>query len=252
MPNLGLHIGFALECGERLGHPLVKDYQGAYLLGCTAPDMRLYFGWERRRTHFFHLVNDSIGDGVRGMLETHPHLRQSERVSRETAAFVVGYMSHLNVDESWICRMYRPFFGRGSPLAGDPLVQVLDRAFQFEMDRRERETVHDLEGALESIKGAYEGVDVGFIDRSELQKWQGIVIDRSGRDLPWERFRGFLRRVRPEADEAEEDRILRDIPALLDKVRDHIDEDEMRTFREAAIDDFVQAATRYLDGGLYP
>jgi hypothetical protein len=249
MPNLGLHIGFALEAKERLGHPVLEEHTGSFLLGSTTPDIRLFAGWERERTHFFRLATDPAGAGVEGLLEANPHLAKSERLSRETVAFLLGYMSHLNCDETWICDVYRRFFGRGAPLHSDPLVHVLDRAFQFELDRRERQSIEDLEGALRSIEGAWSGVQVGFIDQPLLREWQEVVVKRSGREMPWDRFRGFLSRVHPKASEEEVRWILDNIPELLEKVREHIDEDEVRGFRESAIRAFLVSANKYLKDG---
>ena len=252
MPNLGLHIGFALECAKRLGHPAVDDYRGSFLLGATSPDMRLFFGWRRDTTHFFELTRDVEGAGIRKLFTEHPGLAPSEALTRETVALMLGYMTHLNVDESWICQMYRGYFGKGAPLSNEPLVNVMDRAFQFDMDRRERRNIEDLEGALESIKGSYESVDVGFIDKAHLREWQSIVIERSGRDLPWERFRGFVHRVRPESTEEEADRIVKGLPGLIERVREHITEEEERRFREEAIQAFLGNAHAYLNGGVAP
>lgn len=249
MPNLGLHIGFALEAGQRLGHPVVQEHLGSFLLGSTTPDIRLFVGWERERTHFFNLSTDPCGAGIEGLLKSHPHLRQSERLTRETVAFLLGYTCHLYTDESWIVRVYRRFFGRGSELAGDPLVNVLDRALQFELDRRERSNIPDLEGALERIQGAYEGVEVGFIDGELLKQWQQVVVSRSGRELPWERFRGFINRVHRRADEGEVEWIMARVPAMLEKVRSYVGDEEVQAFREGAIQDFVGAANEYLSEG---
>ena len=249
MPNLGLHIGFALECGQRLGHPVVREHQGSFLLGSTTPDIRRFAGWERERTHFFNLATDPSGVGVEGMLRANPHLRKSERLSRETVAFLLGYMTHLHTDESWIVQVWRRFFGKGSDLARDPMVQVLDRAFQFELDRQERRNVEDLEGAVNSIRHANEGVDIGFIDADLLRQWQEVVIGRVGRDLPWDRFRSMVYRVRADADEEEVDRLLTRVPEMLEKVRSYVDEAEVQSFRESAIQEFVSAATGYLVEG---
>lgn len=249
MPNLGLHIGFALDAGKRLGHSLVAEHKGSFLLGCTTPDIRLFSGWDRERTHFFKLVTDPAGAGVEGLLRAHPHLRRSQDMNRATVAFVLGYISHLSCDETWIVDVYRRFFGKGSALAKDPLAQVLDRAFQFELDRRERQSIDDLEGALRAIAGAADAVDVGFIDRELLTQWQAIVINRSGRDLPWERFRGFIRRVRPQAADEEVDALVADVPRLLEQVRQHVSEAEVQAFREMSIQRFVETATRYLNDG---
>ncbi len=249
MPNLGLHIGFALDCASNLGHPIVEEHRGAFLLGCTTPDIRLFAGWERERTHFFDLARDPRGAGVQGMMESHPHLRSSERLSRETVAFLLGYMTHLHTDETWIVQVWRRFFGRGSALSTDSMVHILDRAFQFELDRSERQQIVDLEGAVESIKGAYAGVEVGFIEGDLLRAWQEAVIDRVGRDLSWDRFRGLIHRVYGPADEAEVDAILAMVPQILEKVRAQVDDSEVRAFRNSSVAAFVESATAYLAEG---
>ncbi len=249
MPNLGLHIGFALEASNRLGHPITQEHMGSYLLGCTSPDVRLYAGWKRERTHFFKLATDSNGAGYEGLLRAYPHLRKSERLNRETVAFVLGYVSHLNTDETWIVNVYRRFFGAGTELANDPMCNVLDRVLQFELDRQERDNITDLEGALDAIGGAYEGIDVGFIEPDLLREWRQVVINRSGRDLPWDVFRGFLKRVRPEANDDEVASIMAGLPALLEQVRAHVDDAEVRAFREQALDAFVASANDYLNDG---
>lgn len=246
MPNLGLHIGFALEAAQRLGHPLALEHRGSYLLGSTTPDVRLFAGWERARTHFFDLRQDGTGAGFDWMLRRHPRLRRSDKLSRETLAFVLGYVSHLSVDENWIVNVYRRFFGADSALAGDPQANLLDRVLQFELDRRERAAIVDLEEALASIGGAYRGVAVGFIDEDLLRQWQEVVISRAGRELPWGRFRGLVRRVRPAANDAEVDRIIADVPELLERVRGHVDEAELLRFRELALLEFVETARRYI------
>ena len=232
-----------------LGHPITQEHLGSYLLGCTTPDVRLYAGWKRERTHFFKLATDSSGAGYEGLLRAHPHLGKSERLNRATVAFILGYVSHLNTDETWIVNVYRRFFGAGAELAADPMCNVLDRVLQFELDRQERANIADLEGALEAIGGAYEGIDVGFIEPSLLREWRQVVVERSGRELPWNRFQGFAKRVRPEADDDEIASIMAGLPALLEQVRSHVDDGEVRAFREQALDAFVASAADYLSDG---
>jgi len=249
MPNLGLHIGFALDCGRRLGHSIVDEHRGAFLFGSTTPDIRLFAGWERERTHFFKLTTDPCGVGVEGLFQANPNLRKSERLSRETVAFMLGYMTHLHTDERWIVQVFRQFFGEGSALSKDPMVQVLDRAFQFDLDRRERKNIDDLEGAIDSMRDACNRVEVGFIDGELLRQWLGIAVGRVGRDLPWDRFRGMVHRVRRDIDETEVERTLAAVPEMLEKVHAHVNEAEMSAFRENAIQDFVASATDYLGQG---
>ena len=74
MPNSSLHISFADDAARALGHPLLTDYSGSYLLGSTAPDVRNLAGWDRYRTHFFDLANDQPGKGIQGLFDTYPEL----------------------------------------------------------------------------------------------------------------------------------------------------------------------------------
>ncbi|MSQ26407.1 MAG: hypothetical protein EXR49_09145 [Dehalococcoidia bacterium] len=229
-----------------MGHPLPQEHRGSFLLGSTTPDVRLFAGWERERTHFFKLESDGPGAGFAGMVHRHPNLGRSDRLGRETLAFMLGYLSHLAVDEHWIAQVYRRFFGRQSPMAGDPMANVLDRVLQFDMDRAEREGIADLEGALESIKGSYRGVEVGFIDQDLLRRWQEVVIQRTGRELPWERFGGYVRRVRRDVGEDEVERIVQDGPELAARVRSQVSDGELRRFREAALAAFAATAREYM------
>jgi nitrogen-specific signal transduction histidine kinase len=129
------------------------------------------------------------------------------------------------------------------------MVLMLDRVMQFHLDRTERESIEDLEGALEGIKGAWQGVDVGFIDEAVLQEWQEIVIDRAGRNLPWQKFSGMVKRLRPGASAEETEDVMDKIPEMLEKVRAHIPDGEIAAFRESAMRNFVEAANRYLKAG---
>ncbi len=249
MPNMGLHIGFALEAAKKLGNPIVDEHLGSYLLGCTTPDLRLLIGWDREKTHFFKLATDPVGAGVEALFRTHPHLAKFERLTHGTIAFMTGYISHLNADERWIVNVYRRFFGVNSTLVDDPMANVLDRALQFELDRRERANIEDLEGALEKIKIWCDGVDIGFIDQDTLRQWQDVVVARSSRDLPWDRFKGYVLRVLPPEQREDGQRVaevMASVPALLERVMSHVPEEELRGFRQKALDDFLTVARGYL------
>ena len=162
MPNTSLHISFADDAARALGHPLLSDYSGSYLLGSTAPDVRNLAGWDRYSTHFFDLAKDEPGKGIQGLFETYPELADAASLGHETRAFVLGYMCHLVTDEYWIAQVYRPYFGKRA--SSDPITNVLDRVLQFDMDKRERNGIRDLDAVLDALKSSDVGVKVSFID----------------------------------------------------------------------------------------
>ncbi|MBM2827196.1 MAG: zinc dependent phospholipase family protein [Dehalococcoidia bacterium] len=138
MPPICWHMVTASDAVSLVKDPLLKRYSGAFLLGSTAPDIRIMTNVPREETHFYDLSKEDAESGLSRMLAVSPHLARAEDLTEATRAFVSGYLTHLAVDEMWICQIYRPFFGKGSPLGGDPDADVLDRVLQFEMDLRER------------------------------------------------------------------------------------------------------------------
>ena len=64
MPNICLHMRIALEASDRLGMTALERHLGSFLLGSTAPDVRVSLGWRRERPHFFDLAKDGVGAGV--------------------------------------------------------------------------------------------------------------------------------------------------------------------------------------------
>jgi len=141
-------------------------------------------------------------------------------VNGETAAFVCGYISHLEMDEAWIEEVYRPCFGERSPLKGQVLAGLLDRVLQFELDRASREGAAALGEIRESLMStAVEAIDC-FIDSETLARWRDLNADLICSQPDWERFRSNVsRHLKPFGVESEADvaHWLDNIPDLVDQ-----------------------------------
>ena len=86
----------------------------AFLLGNTAPDVQTISGQLRRETHFFELpLHKSMLPAWDKMLTDYPGLAASSRMHRSQAAFLAGYLCHLQADWFWIEQIYEPVFGPG-------------------------------------------------------------------------------------------------------------------------------------------
>ena len=138
MPNLSAHLGMAKEAASRLEHPVIDRNLGAFLLGSVTPDIRIITKGKRDDTHFVDLDFHHMGDGLDGMFREHPRLADAGGLSEATAAFVVGYASHLLSDELWILGLYRPYFGNREVYEDAHEGDLMDRALQLELDRREQ------------------------------------------------------------------------------------------------------------------
>jgi hypothetical protein len=114
---------FHLNLGqELLKHPDLPDgirqyLQAArceFLLGNSAPDVQVISGQTRENTHFFRIPTQP-GDqpAWEVLLAQYPNLATAEGLPSPQAAFIAGYLCHLQADWRWIKQIYAPVFGPG-------------------------------------------------------------------------------------------------------------------------------------------
>jgi hypothetical protein len=105
---------------ELIQHPALSDntrillqqQRGAFLLGNTAPDVQTISGQARLETHFFDLPlhrNDML-PWVK-IFRAYPGLEGEHLHSQAQAAFVAGYLCHLQADWLWVKDIFAPAFG---------------------------------------------------------------------------------------------------------------------------------------------
>ena len=249
MPPICLHLGIAEEVISRLRHPIVDENRGSYYLGSTAPDIRFFIATGREETHFLSLDSEEGTSGVKRMFEAYPELIEDVNLSIATRAFIAGYLSHLVTDEAWIYRIYRPFFGKSSPLGGDPMANLLDRVLQFELDRRERLTSSSISAISNELLNSTAGIAVGFIDDLSLERWREFVLIATTRKSNRGDFRFFaeryliwMREIAPE----EQDNFFASFDARVEQVLGIVPEEPLQAFREQSIEDSMRVAEEYL------
>ena len=132
MPNLPMHIHLAHEVAQQLDRGYVYDHLGCFYLGSTAPDIRAMTKGPREQTHFAPLSVEEVGAGARTMFQSYPELVDEAGASPATKSFLLGYLSHLAADETWITSVYRPNFDlsvEATRLTGDQVqADIWDRA----------------------------------------------------------------------------------------------------------------------------
>jgi hypothetical protein len=249
MPPLTIHIATARGVAERLNVGLLDDGRGNLYLGSTAPDIRVITRWDRARTHFFELDEFGEQDGIGKFFAAYPALAQAGAVSRQTAAFVAGYLTHLVMDETWIKMVYRPRFGADSPLGGGLKANVMDRAIQFSLDRDRRNDSELVAHVTECVARCDLGLDVGFIDADTLKRWHEVVLEMIGTEPDWERFRHGARRhlggdAVAQAEEFEE--LVKSIPDLVDETLRYLSPEFVEEFMCESLDRSLSAVREYL------
>jgi hypothetical protein len=194
MPSLGSHLARARQVAARLALPEVDADRGAFYLGATAPDIRVITRLDRSVTHFFDLRDFGDQDGVARMFETHPELATPSGLDAATTAFIAGYLTHLVLDETFINEVYRPSFGALSPLKEDAKANVLDRALQYEMDRRDRQDETAMTEVRAAIEASMPVAGIPFIADEHLVQWVTVSADVAGQAADYSRFRRMMMR----------------------------------------------------------
>ncbi|MDP2954689.1 MAG: zinc dependent phospholipase C family protein [Chloroflexota bacterium] len=248
MPPVCFHMVVAKEAAQALGDSLLEAHLGSYLLGATAPDIRIITGNSREELHFFDLAADGQGAGVKLFFRTYRHLAKGAPLDEATRAFVSGYLSHLVVDEIWIIDIYRPVFGPASLLGRNPAAAMMDRALQYELDRRERLNASNMADIRSKLKQVDSGESPGFIDKTALKRWREFIIETTRREPSWERFRSYAenfllpqQKVTHEALET----FLASPDAMLQRIFQAVSQEDLKRFREKAVESSVGAAREY-------
>jgi len=249
MPSLGSHLASARVLAQRLEHPSINADRGAYYLGSTAPDIRVLTHLDREHTHFFTLNDFKSQDSIARLFAEQPQLRDAVKLDPETRAFMAGYLTHLLMDQRYIERIYREFFGGNSAYADDPRGNVLDRVLQYEMDRRERENISAMAEIREAMANSRASADIDFIEAATLLQWREVACDIASQPPNWDRFRRTASRHLQSAGMASEEAIeqfYRDLPDVLRETIDHVTEARVREFIDSTIEDTTKQLREYL------
>lgn len=91
---------------------LLRQQRSAFLVGNIAPDVQVISGQSRRSTHFFDLPIKNIRIEPKVyLLQSYPGLAVAQVLSLSQAAFIAGYLCHLQADWLWVRNIFVPVFG---------------------------------------------------------------------------------------------------------------------------------------------
>ena len=237
-----------MATAESLGLPVVQRHLGSFLLGSTTPDIRSMTKGKRDDTHFASLDLTWVGEGMGGLLQTHPALADSSKINDATKVFLSGYFTHLVADETWIIEMYRTYFDGQRVVDDGVLANIWDRALQLDMDRAAGEELDGMDQVRSMLLGSESGVDVGFIEPDTLVQWREWVTEFTTREFSWDRLRFLTRRMyRDDPDAAQMvEEFLLGAPGSLESVYDRIPEERIGEYREQVITEAARLIREYL------
>ncbi len=118
MPTPFYHLSVAKEILEHPKLPpeagaLINRERSAFLFGNTAPDVQTVSNQARQETHFFEvpLRKDAPPPWVL-LVQRHAGLSNPEKLPPSQAAFIAGYLCHLQADWLWVREIFLPVFGK--------------------------------------------------------------------------------------------------------------------------------------------
>ena len=247
MPNLPVHIQLAVKAAAQVGASDLQSNLGYFCLGSTSPDIRAITKRARSEYHFVELDFKTIGEGVSGMFSAYPDLMDAAEHDGATRAFVAGYIAHLLTDETYIVRMFRPYFGESGVFEDLTLAKVFDRALQLDLDRQVWEDVRHTVADVDMVPG---NVSVRFLPESDLTAWTDWVHRVVEGGFSWERLRFMASRIAdgkdlsPAYEHAE--RFLDSVPESLSNLYDLVPKSRIDDFKLEVTDTVAAGLKEYL------
>lgn len=105
--DLRTHPGLQFEARQ-----ILQQQRCEFLFGNTAPDVQVVSRQQREHTHFFTLpIQANHQVPWEALLAENPAVSRPATLPPEQAAFLAGYLCHLQADWFWIQDIFAPVFG---------------------------------------------------------------------------------------------------------------------------------------------
>lgn len=178
VPTPFYHLSVAYEIGEHPALPVgIKDFLAenwsAFLFGKTAPDVQVVSRQSRQATHFYTVPPEGKTPAWERMFSTHPTLACPGRLPPAQAAFIAGYICHLEADEAWLWDIFLPIFGPDATWETFRQRVYLHNVMRAYLDRRV--LAHLPDGIGERMQAAQPHAWLPFVEDAYLVQWRDLV-----------------------------------------------------------------------------
>lgn len=168
--DLLLHPAINGELGQFL-----HSSRWAFLFGNTAPDVQVVTGQRRQITHFFDLpIQQGDPQPWKLLLGEYPQLADVKRLPVPHAAFVAGYLCHLQADWMWVKEIFAPVFGPYCSWSNFEERLYLHNVLRAYLDVRISPGL--LPGLESCLHQAEPAGWLPFVEDRELIKWRDILL----------------------------------------------------------------------------
>lgn len=251
MPTPFYHLSLARSI---LQHPdlpasirrFLEQQACPFLLGNTAPDVQVISGQRRQETHFFTIpILPGLPLPWVRMFRDYPHLSDPARLAPDHAAFLCGYIAHLQADISWINQIYAPIFITGF-WGSHPRRSYIHNVLRSYLDQQALAALDDHPG--ECLGSVEPSGYLPFTADSDLREWRNFI---SAQLLPGGETKTvevFARRAGMDPQQFAE--LLRSPTRMDREVFSHISRSSLDRFRQDLVSLSVQRVVAYLSGHL--
>jgi hypothetical protein len=148
----------------------------AFLLGNIAPDVQTITGQTREATHFFPVPLRGAPPAHQRLFAQSPALADPARLPAAQAAFLAGYLAHLEFDQWWIRDVFEPVFGPEQAWGSFMERLYLHNALRAYWDADDLRAMPDDIAPALSVAAPH--VWLPFVADRDLGRWRDFVADQ--------------------------------------------------------------------------
>ena len=248
MPTPFYHLSVAEELlgSGRLparSQALLAAERGAFLFGNTAPDVQVISRQPRQDTHFFDLPLRSVRRTPwEQLFSMYPALRRADRLPPAQAAFLAGYLSHLQADWLWVKEIFVPVFGMRSPWGTFPQRLYLHNVLRAYLDRQILPGLTN--GTCSSMRRAAPVDWLPFVGDEHLRQWRDLLVSQLHPEAPSQTVEVFAARQGIPPDEFY--RVLDSEEAMEREVFARVPRQALDLYRQRLVEENISLLEMYL------
>ncbi len=254
MPTPFYHLSLALELLENPRLPkeavrFLQARQGEFLFGNTAPDVQVVSGQLREDTHFFHIpIQPNDKTAWDELLARYPYLAAPTGLPAGQAAFVAGYLCHLQADWMWIGQIFGPAFGPGCSWG-----TFYDRLYYHNVLRAylDQRILPSLEAGMDArLQRVCPNGWLPFVESRNLIEWRDFLSTQLRPGASTKTVEVFSSRQGVSAPEYYA--LLSSQERMQTEVFTHLSLEQVDRYRQSVLEENARLLSRYLAPGLHP
>lgn len=252
MPTPFNHLRIAADLlavpGLRTDLRALLEAEGpAFLLGNIAPDVQTLTGQPREATHFFPVPLNGAPPAVSRLFTAHPTLSVPQVLPAAQAAFLSGYLAHLEFDQHWVRAIFEPVFGPEQKWGTFAERLYLHNALRSYWDFGDLAALPS--ETAPALSAARPVGWLPFVTDVDLARWRDVIADQLHAGTGAEgTLRVFAERM--QTDAAAFGALVRSPAAMAERVFVRVAWEDVLAYRAQALAASVQLLTKYWRGNL--